>query len=144
MKKYYKVILSIPMIALALWGINYYGNNHSHTEEYFKCLAEASTPTFKGSIEKPPWENPPLAEYLHITKWFYGADISVRLQNLIAYFPSDECNKSGDTLRCFSKDDSGATNLTFNLNTNQGEVTIRRDYSKEVIKKYDLKCELQK
>jgi len=138
MKKYYKVILSIPMIALALWGINYYGNNYSHTEEYFKCDINLQVDN------ENHFHGPTSMEYLRISRWFYGSDISVRLQNLIAYFPYEDCKENGEILRCFSHRDSGATNLTFNLNTNEGKASIRKKSSAEIVTNYEFKCELQK
>ncbi|MBU3544406.1 hypothetical protein ICN49_05680 [Polynucleobacter sp. MWH-Mekk-B1] len=142
MKKYYKVILFIPLVALALWGINYYGHNYSHSEEYLIC--EATSIEGKKTLPPAGASILPITEYINISRWFYGSHISIRLQNLTTIFHHEECKKQDAILRCFSVGDSGATNLTFNLATNEGKATIRTKYGEVETTNYDLKCELQK
>lgn len=147
-KKNFKPLIAILILLLGIWGINYYGNHYSHTEEYFKCQVMPLHVNSNGQAEetKFTWgknfgHDPiPSTEYLQITKWFYGSDISVQLTNLIAYFSENECKINGKLLRCYSNDDSGATNLSLNLDSYKGEVATRKVYRDEKVRTYALIC----
>lgn len=138
-----KILIIVLLLGVSGWLFNYYGHHYSHTETYYECQAYELN-NENSNIE---WSNIPMwekfTEYVALSKWFYGLHLSVDLKNLIVYFSHDECKKDGDVLLCYSNEDNGATNLMFNLKTNQIKATIRKDYRNEVVKTYKMKCDLK-